>query len=1347
MCRERLQRVAAPAAPHENPAQPLSLSGDLGAPSTLAGDANGGVQADTVEVAQARRYCRSSLRAQSAPRGQTDAQGPARAGPDLRWKPCGPPRRRPPLRAPRSTRFARVALALPPPPPPRRAMTLKRQRPQPLEPHSGSGLQGAGLRPRLAADPRHHQRLGQAVQPSGARAQAGSGLPAGRAAPGPPRAPSPPPAPTTHPREGAGGSSSARRELPPRVSPVPGPPRPRGAGPGEREPGWCRPPSQPETSAKLGSPGARPASESALDPCPGDTLGMPLLALGRARGASRPPYQPSKESETAFPALRSPGHGSWKPMPKRDPGLRGRAPQSPRERVGATRHRPAVRFPASGAELQARPAPTSSASGGHAQTAPVTRPPAPLRAGATGRARGKNPKAERQTDLGHRRAGGRRGWESLRRQPWEGAPRKPRALRGGVAQPGTCKPCPAWLFFKPGHSGRVRLLQTDPKDRKGLNTPSEKVQAPPAEAAKFDKQRLLGCAEQSAAAPPRAEPPRLPPRPGQVAAAAPRPPAAAGPQLLRAREPRAPSCPALRGPRTPTGPLLTASSESLAPSGAEDAERASAPAELPLRNTLGRRTRAGKDCSCVPGVPRIRKGGVYTPLLRKSVEVGDSGQARSVLSLNYLSCGDLDKEAGKAGAQPGPRAGVEPGLELRGGHQARVAASAEPRAARPPRAPASSPARARPGGARLPSLAWGQGAIYGRRALRAPPPPPSPRRNPRRLPPPPALAPRPLRDACHLSQLHGALRSPQSPPAPVRASPAPRAPGTRSALRSLAWEGLEERPPGTREAPRACSQAATTLRGPGAKVPRVAPRIPGPRVLQPRHAPSPQPRPALPQKRRAHSGSATSAGPATREVQLCRPVASGGPHSGAGGPRRDRGRPPLAYLSLSFDGHGGAPRPRGRAHGPGRERASAHAPRCLPPREAAARRAGAERGREEVPAGAPQPAGRCAPRPQLGPSWPRWEGWGPPGCRWPDAGPSVGKPCCQDRPPPPNPAPSPGAFVTCFGQESAPGPRLAAPAGTPVQKPVPGPGRPGAIGVDACTLPSAGWHGVPRALLRLLSPTFPRRGPRCPEGACPLVHGTLSSQAAPREWSPGSPPLVLTGEHRGALREAIDCASLTGHSDCHALHCPPSAPQTGLNRVQWSGAQRRCSRPGWLHPANRGFTTQEEDGKSKRAQTAPRGHQPVAAGPSCPLHPEPHSLLSLGQSRSCPSTVLSMHGASPLPGVTWPRAPPEPACGSDQKTSSQGQLQVLGVGGKTRASLTGLSPEACGAARRRLGPPSPTPAILPSSQPRPVLPSVPGAGLSQLEDEVPRVPAVFDLSNARPCGLSGHASRDPAADP
>lgn len=44
--------------------------------------------------------------------------------------------------------------------------------------------------------------------------------------------------------------------------------------------------------------------------------------------------------------------------------------------------------------------------------------------------------------------------------------------------------------------------------------------------------------------------------------------------------------------------------------------------------------------------------------------------------------------------------------------------------------------------------------------------------------------------------------------------------------------------------------------------------------------------------------------------------------------------------------------PPRRAHGPGSERASAHALRCLPPR-AAAQRAGCRAGHEEVPAGGP----------------------------------------------------------------------------------------------------------------------------------------------------------------------------------------------------------------------------------------------------------------------------------------------------------------------------------------------------------------------------------------------------------
>lgn len=87
----------------------------------------------------------------------------------------------------------------------------------------------------------------------------------------------------------------------------------------------------------------------------------------------------------------------------------------------------------------------------------------------------------------------------------------------------------------------------------------------------------------------------------------------------------------------------------------------------------------------------------------------------------------------------------------------------------------------------------------------------------------------------------------------------PRTEGSRHSLSSPQPSLGGPRGEATRDpqGPQACSQAATTLRGSGAKVPRVQPRVPGPRVPQPRHAPSPQPRPALLQARRAHSGSAT----------------------------------------------------------------------------------------------------------------------------------------------------------------------------------------------------------------------------------------------------------------------------------------------------------------------------------------------------------------------------------------------------------------------------------------------------------------------------------------------------------
>ncbi|XP_065775304.1 collagen alpha-1(I) chain-like [Muntiacus reevesi] len=618
------------------------------------------------------------------------------------------------------------------------ASDLKATVPSAPEPRSGRGLQGAGPQPRLAADPRHHGGWARRCNRA---------------------APTPRPAPASLLAAPCPGR---------RARPLPTRGRGRAV---PRAPGLNFPLAPLPSHVLHGRVVRGLEREPSRNFGQGAPCECTFWLSGRARGASRPPYQPSKESETAFPALRSPGHGSWKPMPKRDPGCgarpgaspsQGRCPQAqaarpcPSEPSGkGGSHAPKASGSLSRlhAELQARPALTSSAPGGHAQTAPAE-------LGKRTRKR----RARLTLGTSEQEARGRRGWASGRRQyPWEGAPGS-RALQGGVAQPGTRKPCPAW----PGHSGRVRLLQADPKDRKGLNTPSEKVQAPPAEAAKFDKQRLLG------------------PSPGtrnkaRVASTEPAP----------RREPRAPSCPVLRGPRTPAGPLSSASPESLAPSGAEDAERASAPGELPLRNTLGRRTRAGKDGSCVPGVPPIRKG----PSLGRAP--GES-QDWSCAVATRPGPQPVHRQCGASRCAPAPRPRQLP----------------RPRAARRSAAPE-------------PSVGPG-------RHLRAPPPPPSPRRNPRHLPPPPALAPRPLRDACHLSQLHGVPRArshfvlgeglgwrnpgsfPESQSTRARLL-APRAPGTRLALRSLAWEGLEERPPGIREAPQACSPAATTLRGPGAK--------------------------------------------------------------------------------------------------------------------------------------------------------------------------------------------------------------------------------------------------------------------------------------------------------------------------------------------------------------------------------------------------------------------------------------------------------------------------------------------------------------------------------------------------
>lgn len=145
---------------------------------------------------------------------------------------------------------------------PEQAVTLKRQRPPPLEPCSGSGVQRAGQRRSLAADPRHPPRPSRAVRPTGQRPHPG---------------PAPPRASATHSERAKGRSPSARRERPPCTSPVPGPPLLRGARPGEREAGWC----QFRVTQKLGpwtltpSQGVSPAAEPAPAPRSGYFVNTP----------------------------------------------------------------------------------------------------------------------------------------------------------------------------------------------------------------------------------------------------------------------------------------------------------------------------------------------------------------------------------------------------------------------------------------------------------------------------------------------------------------------------------------------------------------------------------------------------------------------------------------------------------------------------------------------------------------------------------------------------------------------------------------------------------------------------------------------------------------------------------------------------------------------------------------------------------------------------------------------------------------------------------------------------------------------------------------------------------------
>lgn len=240
---------------------------------------------------------------------------------------------------------------------------------EPTAPGALLGERSAGRR--AAAAPRAG-RGGAAVgrpHPSPARP------PCRRAHPGPPRAP------TTHPREGAvrrapGVSLPSHRPRPgaPRL---PGACQARGLGPS-----WCRHPSQPETSAKLGVPGhgagAGPASRA--------LCGRPFLLAAEPREPANRPTRLPKSNKVHFRRQEARAGGSWKPSPLRHsgrgPAQRPRravasglgcaaAPLSARDPVPPTRRRPAVRVPAATPSCRRGP------------------PPRPPRPGVTLRPRGR----------------------------------------------------------------------------------------------------------------------------------------------------------------------------------------------------------------------------------------------------------------------------------------------------------------------------------------------------------------------------------------------------------------------------------------------------------------------------------------------------------------------------------------------------------------------------------------------------------------------------------------------------------------------------------------------------------------------------------------------------------------------------------------------------------------------------------------------------------------------------------------------------------------------------------------------------------------------------------------------
>lgn len=254
-------------------------------------------------------------------------------------------------------------------------------------------------------------------------------------------------------------------------------------------------------------------------------------------------------------------------------------------------------------------------------------------------------------------------------------------------------------------------------------------------------------------------------------------------------------------------------------------------------------------------------------------------------------------------------------------------------------------------------------------------------------------------------------QSPERPDLRPRAPPPRRGPSARAALpsalpgrsRGEATRSLLGPPGRARPPPGRCRGAGQKFtarpgqrasHGPGSRVPssaarpsrsprprshRRAERTPGRGAPQAAQSPSPHARPASGPRGakfnfagpRPLGGCGPGGGPPTGWRADPRALTCAVHSTGVAGGRATRCRPRrrrAGRVCGPAPAHVPTSRPPGRAHGPGRERASAHAPRCLPRREAAAQRAGAGRGREEVPAGGPAARPPPCPRPQLRPA-------------------------------------------------------------------------------------------------------------------------------------------------------------------------------------------------------------------------------------------------------------------------------------------------------------------------------------------------------------------------------------------